>query len=78
MPRQPSKQAIIEAIETAIQAEPGSLPESAKLLGLNGWDSLGIVSFIEEVLKNFGIELLVDDVLECATVQDLVDKVMRR
>lgn len=78
MQRQPSKQAIIEAIETATQAEPGSLAESAKLPGLNGWDSLGIVSFIEEVLENCGVELPVDDVLECTTVHELVEMVLQR
>lgn len=77
MQRQLSKQAIIEALETAIQAEPGSISESAKLLGLNGWDSLGIVSFIEEVLQNFGVQVLVDDVLECATVHELVEMVLQ-
>lgn len=78
MHRQPSRQAIITAIETAIQAEPGSLTESAKLPDLNGWDSLGIVSFIEEVLGRFGVQLPVDDVLECATVNELVEMVLQR
>lgn len=78
MQHQRSRQAIIAAVETATQAEPGSLAESAKLRGLNGWDSLGIVSFIEEVLKNFGVELPVDDVLDCATIHDLVELVSQR
>ena len=78
MQPQPSKQAIIKAIETATQAEPGSVAESAPLPNLDGWDSLGIVGFIEEVLTNFGIELSVDDVLECATVRELVELVSRR
>ncbi len=78
MKREPSKEAIIKAIETATQADPGSLVETAKLPGFNGWDSLGIVSFIDEVLQNFGIELPVDDILECGTVHELVEMVLQR
>ena len=78
MQREPSKQVVIEAIETATQAEPGSCAESAKLSVLDGWDSLGIVGFIEEIRKNCDVELPVDDVLACATVQELVETVMRR
>jgi len=78
MKRQPSKQAIIEAIENAIQAEAGSLAESTTLRGLSGWDSLGIVAFIDEVLQSFRIELPVDDILECGTVHELVEMVLRR
>lgn len=78
MSHQPTKNPIIEAIETATQAEPGNIAESTKLLGLSGWDSLGIVNFIELILENCGVELSVDDVLECVTVQELVDKVLYR
>lgn len=76
MESKPDRKSIIEAIETATQAEPGSISELAKLQGLSGWDSLGIVGFMQVVLDNFGIELSVDDVLECATVNELVDRVL--
>lgn len=53
-------------IEEAVQALPGSVEPDTDLGGLDGWDSMGLVIFIELVQTKTGVELAVHDLRACS------------
>lgn len=53
-------------IEEATQALPGSVSPQTELGTLDGWDSMGLVIFIELVQSRTGAELSVHDLRACA------------
>ncbi len=71
-------QGLITAIEDATQSLPGKVRPDMALQGMEGWDSLGMVSFISLVAERHGVELAVEDLQECATVTDLLDMLQRK
>jgi acyl carrier protein len=54
-------------IEEAVQALPGRVAPDTNLGTLDGWDSMGLVIFIELVQSRTGVELAVHDLRACAT-----------
>ena len=72
------EQQIIALLEESIQAQPGSLSPTGTLADLNGWDSMGMVTFVGEAFDRVQIELGVDDLQACVTVADLVALLSRR
>ncbi len=63
-------------LEEAVQALPGAAAGVA-LAELEGWDSMGMVLFVELVLQRTGATLAVHDVRACESVDDLVALVGR-
>ena len=66
-------------IEEAIQAVPGSVEVTTQLGNLDGWDSMGLVIFIELVQDRTGAELAVHDLRACATPDEvgaLIERVL--
>lgn len=62
---------IITDLEDATQTLPGRLGPHTELYSLEGWDSLGMVAFINLIGERLGVELSVDDLNECGTVEEL-------
>lgn len=58
-------------IEEAIQALPGSVGGETQLGNLDGWDSMGLVIFIELVQERTGAVLAVHDLRACASPADV-------
>ncbi|HIG11925.1 MAG: hypothetical protein ABGY71_11345 [bacterium] len=58
-------------IEEAIQAVPGSVDDSIRLGNLDGWDSMGLVIFIELVKEKAGAELSVHGLRACGSCADV-------
>ena len=58
----------------AIVSEPGSSPET-ELSALDGWDSLGQVTFIAFARRQFGQVLNVEKMKSAKTVSDLYNLV---
>jgi acyl carrier protein len=52
-------------IEEAVQGLPGSVGPDTDLGSLDGWDSMGLVIFIELVQTKTGVELAVHDLRAC-------------
>jgi acyl carrier protein len=71
-------QGLITAIEDATQSLPGKIRADSALQAMEGWDSLGMVSFISLVAERHGVELAVEDLQECATVTDLLAMLQRK
>jgi acyl carrier protein len=69
---------IVALLEESIQAAPGSVTAAAVLADLNGWDSMGMVTFVGETFDRTQVEVGVDDLQGCVTVADLVALVSRR
>ena len=59
-------------IEEAIQALPGSVSAATDLGTLDGWDSMGLVIFIELAQTRTGIELAVHDLRACSTATEVL------
>lgn len=56
----------VEASRISVDSEIGSLPE---------WDSLGHLTIVRSLQEEFGIELSIDDVIECESVRDFVETI---
>jgi acyl carrier protein len=59
-------------IEEATQALPGRVSAESELGALNGWDSMGLVIFIDLVHAKTGVELQVHDLRACARPPDIL------
>jgi hypothetical protein len=53
-------------IEEATQALPGSVSAATDLGSLDGWDSMGLVIFIELAQSRTGLEIAVHDLRACS------------
>lgn len=69
---------VVALLEASIQAAPGSIGKERALAQLDGWDSMGMVSFVGEVFDRLHVEIGVDELEACATVGDLVALVGRK
>jgi len=72
----PTAPEIVALLEEALAAEPGSIQAGQVLVELSEWDSMGIVSFVGETAELWDIQLSVDDIQECVTVDDLVRRIL--
>lgn len=63
---------LIGFIEEAINLSPGTIQESDVLDGLEGWDSIGIISVMAVIEDHCGVTLDPDGLAKCQTVGDLV------
>lgn len=70
-------QELITVLENATQSMPGTIGASASLMGVSGWDSMGVVSFVEEIGETWGFEIDGEAVGQCATVIELHGLVQR-
>ena len=63
--------AVLAMLEEATLADAGSLAADGPLLGMEGWDSMGMVMFIHLVQERFGFELSIADLRDCETAAEL-------
>jgi len=63
---------VVSMIEEATQAIPDSVDPECTLGDLGGWDSMGLVIFIELVQNETGVQLAVHELRACATPGELV------
>jgi acyl carrier protein len=66
------KTAVLQEIETIIEADAGTLDGSEKLADLEGWDSLAILSFLALADSSFQRQIPPERVSRAQTVDDLV------
>jgi len=64
-------QTLITLLEDATQNMPGSVTASTALAGLEGWDSMGLVAFVQLVCEQANIELDAEALGTCKTVSEL-------
>ena len=69
---------VVQWLEEAIQALPGTLTPQTQLEGFEGWDSMGMVLFMGLVHERSGHELSVYEVRACQTPAALAALVRRR
>ena len=62
---------VVAMLEESIQALPGSAA-STPLGDLDGWDSMGMVIFVELVAKKTSAKIAVHEVRACTSVDELV------
>ena len=62
---------VIEMLEESIQALPGSAANTP-LGDLDGWDSMGMVIFVELVAQKTRAKIAVHEVRACTSVDELV------
>jgi len=63
---------LIGLIEEALNIVPGTVREGDLVEGLEGWDSIGIISVMAVVEDRCGVSLDPDKLMRCQTVGDLV------
>ncbi len=64
-------QALITLLEDATQNLPGVITADTALAGLEGWDSMGLVAFVQLVGEQARIELDAEALATCRTVSAL-------
>lgn len=62
---------IITALEDATQTLPGQIDADTDLVSVSGWDSMGVVSFVELMGEACRIELQAEAVAQCRTPRAL-------
>jgi acyl carrier protein len=69
---------VLEILQAATRAVPGSLRRETPLAGLAGWDSLGMVQFLAEIADRTGARFHVADLRAAETVGALAELVAAR
>ena len=73
----PSLVQLTPLIEEATQAMAGSVSADTDLGTLDGWDSMGLVIFIELAQSQLGVELAVHDLRACTRPAEILALVER-
>lgn len=66
-----NKSDFLKLIDELLEKDPGTLHGPETLVD-EGWDSLGVVSFIALVDEHFGFTVAPRDLAKCVIVDDLV------
>jgi acyl carrier protein len=67
-----TKREFLSLFEEILEAAPGTLTGDEILPGMEGWDSLAVVSLIAMVDEQVGITLSPKDIAKAGTVADLI------
>ena len=67
-----TKQQFLALFEEILEAAPGTLKGDEPLPGMEGWDSLAVVSLIAMVDEQAGLTLSPKEIAKAATVADLI------
>jgi acyl carrier protein len=65
-------------VEEATQSLPGKVGPDTELATLDGWDSMGLVVFVELVQSKVGVELAVHELRACATPAQVLELIRRQ
>ena len=63
---------VLLSLDELLELEPGTLKGTESLGGLEGWDSLAVISFMALVDERLGISLQPRQIAACTTVTDLM------
>jgi len=74
----PTLPTVLALLEEATLAEVGTIAAEAPLLGMEGWDSMGMVMFIALVQENFCFELSITDLRDCVCGTELLTVIAER
>jgi acyl carrier protein len=67
-----TKREFLSLFEEILEAAPGSLKGDEVLPGMEGWDSLAVVSLIAMVDEQFDVTLSPKEIAKAGTVADLI------
>lgn len=67
-----TKKEFLSLFEEILEAAPGALTGAEPLQGLEGWDSLAVVSLIAMVDEQFGMTLSPKDIAKAGSIADLI------
>lgn len=67
-----TKDELLLLLDELLELEPGTLKGAEGLEDLDGWDSLGIISFMALADEYFGLSLQPRKITGCQTVEDLL------
>lgn len=68
----------LSLITKALDAEPGVLKPDTKLMDLEEWDSLGVVSLIAMLDKHFSVRVQPKKIRAFVTVEDILARMEER
>ncbi|MDF1798782.1 MAG: phosphopantetheine-binding protein [Planctomycetota bacterium] len=74
----PTLPTVLALLEEATLAEEGTIDPEAPLLGMEGWDSMGMVMFIALVQDHHGFELSITDLRDCVCGNELLVVIAER
>lgn len=66
---------VIKILEESLSLAPGSTFPAQTLDTVDGWNSMGIVTFLSACMDQLDADVAVDSVVACTTVQEVVDLV---
>jgi acyl carrier protein len=67
-----TKREFLSEFEAILEAAPGSLKGDESLPGLEGWDSLAVVSLIAMVDEQFGVTLSPKEIAKAGSISDII------
>jgi len=73
-----TRQQFLSKLETAIEADEGSIQGTEKFAELERWDSLAVMAFIALVDEEFGVSLPANKIASASGVEDLIGLVEDR
>ena len=65
-------EASLKLIESVLDLEPGCVSAGTQLADLAAWDSMGMLSLIVAVDRDYGVVLSADELATCSTIGDLM------
>ncbi len=74
----PTAEEVIAVLNDAVMCEPGTITPQSDLSEVPGWDSSSAVYFVGEAIGRWQAELSAQDLRECTTVPQLVERVNQR
>ena len=68
-----NEETVIRVVGKALDVDTSSLSADSEIGSVPEWDSLGHLTIVRLLQEEFAVELSIDDVIECESVQDFVD-----
>lgn len=71
------EQRVVGVVASVLQIDTDQVDLDTGIGSTPNWDSLGHLSIVSGIQDEFGIEMSVDDVIDCECVEDFVEVVKR-
>ncbi len=68
-----TKQEFLRLLDEIVEVDPGTLEGNMHLEEIETWDSFATMGFIALVDEQFNLTLSPKEIIECETIDDLVD-----
>lgn len=68
---------VIQLVARALDIDPAGLTVDSDIGSVPEWDSLGHLTIVRLLEEEIGVELSIDDVIECESISDFIEVLSR-